>query len=108
MSSVLDPGVLANETGTPVTRRRFAAARHPLVRVRRLLLSIPLLLLVSMLVFVLMSIVPGDVTYQLLGPEATAQQRAELFAELGLTSPFPCSTWIGSATRCTATSARRS
>lgn len=53
----------------------------------RLLLAIPVLVLVSMLSFVLVSLVPGSAAQQILGPAATQEQIADLNAELGLDRP---------------------
>src|SRR5439155_17671894 len=72
----------ADEAGLPLPGHRFgdrlrrlrrpAVLRHPiaLVVTRRLVLSIPLLFIVSVLVFVLMSIVPGNVVQAILGAQA--------------------------------------
>ncbi|MEM9417287.1 MAG: ABC transporter permease [Bacteroidota bacterium] len=51
---------------------------------RRLLYAIPILIGVTLLIFLLFNVVAGDPTIVLLGKYATAQQMAELRHELGL------------------------
>ena len=51
---------------------------------RRTLYTIPILLGVMLIIFVLFNMVGGDPTYQMLGKHATASQIAELRQELGL------------------------
>jgi len=54
---------------------------------RRLLWTLPTLLLVGLLVFVLMRLVPGDPALLILGDGATAEQLAALRADYGLDKP---------------------
>ena len=56
--------------------------------VKRLLQMIPILLVVAILIFTLMSLVPGDPVQIMLGDNATAEQIAETRANLGLDKPF--------------------
>jgi peptide/nickel transport system permease protein len=56
---------------------------------KRLLLLIPVLLGVSLVVFGVMSLVPGDPALAILGPYATPERLAELRAELGLDRSWP-------------------
>jgi len=56
--------------------------------VRRLLLSIPLLLAVTAITFVLASLIPGDPARSLLGPSATPQQYEALRQALHLNEPI--------------------
>lgn len=56
--------------------------------VRRSLYTIPLILGVSLLVFVLFNVVGGDPTYTMLGKHATAEQLKELRHELGFDLPL--------------------
>jgi peptide/nickel transport system permease protein len=56
--------------------------------VRRLLISLPLLFVVSVLTFVLASLVPGDPAAALLGVNATPEQFAALRAALHLNQPL--------------------
>src|SRR4051812_14399864 len=69
--------------------------------VRRLFLLIPTLLGVSILVFGLMRLLPGDVVQVLIGPElnVTAEQRATLYRMLGLDAPLHIqfARWLGGA-----------
>ncbi len=64
---------------------------------RRLLAVIPVLFGVSVLVFLMMAILPGDPAQAILGPYATPENVAELRDELDLDSPLPVQfvTWIG-------------
>lgn len=55
---------------------------------RRLGLLMPTLLLVSVLLFVLIEVVPGDVGRTILGPYATPEQVARLKRELGYDRPL--------------------
>lgn len=102
MGSALNPGaVVRPRQGSGSTRRGSWLVHHPLSRIvlRRLLLSIPLLVAVSAMVFLLTSIVPGDPSQQVLGPNATLEQRAELRHELGLDRPVfeQYREWVGGA-----------
>lgn len=56
--------------------------------IRRLLYAIPILIGVTLLIFLLFNVVAGDPTAVLLGKYATAQQMAELRHELGLDKPL--------------------
>jgi peptide/nickel transport system permease protein len=55
--------------------------------IRRLILTVPVMLVVSTSVFLLLYLTPGDPVGVILGPEATEQQKAELRARLGLDQP---------------------
>lgn len=56
---------------------------------RRLLSAIPTLLIVTLVVFALVQLLPGDPARLLLGEEATPQALAELRRSLGLDRPLP-------------------
>ncbi len=56
---------------------------------RRLWLTAVTLLLVSVVVFIVAEVMPGDVGRMILGPYATAEQIAQLNRELGLDRPIP-------------------
>lgn len=56
--------------------------------VRRLLSAIPVLFVVSVVTFLIMWIVPGDVTAEIAGTDATPQQIEELRERLGLDRPL--------------------
>lgn len=64
---------------------------------RRLVWTVPTLLLVGLLVFVLMRLVPGDPALLILGDSATADQLAALRAQFGLDRPVPVQffLWLG-------------
>jgi peptide/nickel transport system permease protein len=55
--------------------------------VRRVLYTIPILLGVALIIFILFNVVGGDPTYQMLGKHATAEQIAQLRHELGFDKP---------------------
>lgn len=55
---------------------------------RRLLMSVPTLLLVSMVVFSLLAVLPGDPVAAILGMEATPEAAAALRLKLGLDDPL--------------------
>ena len=61
---------------------------------RRVLLLLPVLLGVSLVVFAVMSLVPGDPALAILGPYATPERLAELRAALSLDQPWPMR-WLG-------------
>jgi peptide/nickel transport system permease protein len=66
----------------------------------RRLLQLPLVLLgISVVVFGLMALLPGDPALALLGPYATPERAAALRAELGLDRPLPVryATWLARA-----------
>ncbi len=60
---------------------------------RRLLISLPLLLVVSMIVFVLQSLIPGDAARQLAGIYATPDDIERVRGELGLNLPVYQQYW---------------
>jgi peptide/nickel transport system permease protein len=66
---------------------------------KRLLLTLPTLLLVSVGVFLLIRLIPGDPALVLLGVDADAASLAGLRADLGLDRPLPVQflTWLGHA-----------
>ncbi len=67
--------------------------------VHRLLLSVPLLFVVTVLSFALEQIVPGDAAQDIAGPRATPAQLEQIRTELGLTRPFwsQYGHWLGGA-----------
>lgn len=69
--------------------------------VRRILATIPVMLLVATAVFLLLKMTPGDPAGILLGPEATEERRLELREELGLNDPVitQYATWLWDAVR---------
>jgi peptide/nickel transport system permease protein len=66
---------------------------------RRLIATIPTLLIVAASVFVLMRIVPGDPALLILGDSADAAQIAALRESMGLDQPIPVQfiAWLGAA-----------
>ena len=60
---------------------------------RRLLLSVPLLFVVSILTFVMVAIVPGDPAVRILGAGHTAAEYQVLDQKLGLTAPLLVQYW---------------
>lgn len=65
--------------------------------VRRLLLAIPVILLVTVMVFSLLHLLPGDPATVILGQEATPEAVAALREELGLNKPIVVQylNWLG-------------
>lgn len=59
----------------------------------RVLLVLPVLFGVSILVFLLMHLAPGDVTSTLLGPMSSPEARAAIRETLGLDQPLPLQFW---------------
>jgi len=72
-----------------------AVARMPLLRVfvRRMLMAIPLLFVISVLSFVLVSLTPGDAAQAILGTQATQDQYEALRSSLGLDQPLFVQYW---------------
>jgi len=69
--------------------------------VRRLLQLIPVVLVVSLVLFMLLRLMPGDPTLAILGQEATEQDRAVLREDLGLDVPVwqQFTQWLGDLAR---------
>src|SRR5690606_25133773 len=65
--------------------------------VRRLLLTLPVLFGISVIVFLVISLIPGDPATAILGAYATPENVARLNAELGLDKPLPVQflIWLG-------------
>lgn len=76
-------------------RHRLGVLHVPLVRVvvRRLVMAVPLLFIVSALTFVLMSLMPGDAARRVLGPQATPETVERLRQQLGLDLPIQEQYW---------------
>ena len=73
--------------------------------IRRLLLTIPVLFAMSVFVFLIIRLVPGDPVRTMLGFRATDANVAQIREQLGLNESLVSSTCTGSAACCTATSA---
>lgn len=56
--------------------------------IRRILQMIPVLFGISVLIFVVMKLIPGDVISGILGVESTPELRAQLIAKYGLDKPY--------------------
>ena len=69
--------------------------------IRRLILTIPILLLVSIMVFSLIHLIPGDPATVILGQEATPEAKVALRHELGLDRPLVTQylSWLGHVVR---------
>ena len=65
--------------------------------IRRSLMSIVTLLLVSLIIFSMLEVLPGDVASRILGRDATAETLEQLRVELGLDRPAPVRylAWLG-------------
>lgn len=63
---------------------------------KRILAAIPILIGVSIVVFITIKIIPGDPVASLLGPTSTPAARAELISRMGLDRPLPVQyfSWI--------------
>lgn len=81
--------------GRPVAARVLAPLRHPVVAVivRRLVMAVPLLFVVSALSFALVSLTPGDAARQLLGLQASPEDYERMRQELGLDLPVYQQYW---------------
>ena len=55
---------------------------------RRLLYLLPVLLAVTLLTFLIASLLPGDLAYAILGDQATPEKVAALRAQMGLDLPI--------------------
>ena len=70
---------------------------------RRVLQLIPVVLGITILVFFLLHLVPGDPARQILGQHYTPKAAAEIHHKLGLDQPLWTHSW-GSVTRSTSSS----
>lgn len=68
---------------------------------RRLVLTVPIVLIVGTVTFALVHLTPGDPAAIMLGPEATPEEIADLRDRLGLDEPLPTQylAWIGDVIR---------
>jgi peptide/nickel transport system permease protein len=64
---------------------------------RRLLYLVPVLVAVSLLTFLIASLLPGDLAYVILGDQATPEKVAALRHDMGLDQPIWCRfvSWLG-------------
>ncbi len=60
---------------------------------RRVLHLIPVVIFISILIFTIIKLTPGDPVGANLDPKATAEQRAAERARLGLDKPIPVQYW---------------
>lgn len=69
--------------------------------IRRILQIIPVLFGISVLIFTVMKLIPGDVISGMLGVEATPELRAQLIAKFGLDKPYIVQylNWMGGVLR---------
>lgn len=69
--------------------------------IKRLLSTLPTLLVVTVIVFAIVRVLPGNPARLLLGEEATPQLVAELTHEMGLDRPLPVqyASWLGGVLR---------
>jgi len=65
--------------------------------IRRLLLTLPILFIVSVLCFSLINLIPGDPATVILGPEAPEQAKEQMRERLGLDEPIVVQyvDWLG-------------
>ncbi len=73
----------------PVPRVLPAVLGSPSLRLvgKRLLMAVPIILGVSILTFLVINLIPGNAAQQLLGPEATPDQIAQMEHQMGLDRP---------------------
>jgi peptide/nickel transport system permease protein len=78
-----------------LSRGLGTVATSPSLRLagRRLLIAVPVLWGVSLLTFVVMSVLPGNAAQQMLGVQATPAQVHQLELQLGLNEPAPVRYW---------------
>ncbi|MFD2416024.1 ABC transporter permease [Amycolatopsis pigmentata] len=64
---------------------------------RRMLMAVPILIGVSLVIFVTIKIIPGDPVASMLGPTGSPEAHAALTARLGLDKPLPVQyvSWLG-------------
>lgn len=69
--------------------------------VRRLLLTVPILFIVSVICFSMINLIPGDPATVILGPEATEQAKEQMRERLNLNEPVPVQylDWLGGVFR---------
>ncbi len=69
--------------------------------VRRLLLTLPILFIVSVICFSMINLIPGDPATVILGPEATEQAKEQMRDRLNLNEPIPVQylDWLGGVLR---------
>jgi peptide/nickel transport system permease protein len=69
--------------------------------VRRLLLTLPILFIVSVVCFSLINLIPGDPATVILGPEASEQAKEQMRERLGLNKPIVVQyvDWLGGVLR---------
>ena len=72
---------------------------------QRLLYLLPVLFAVTLLTFLIASLLPGDLAYAMLGDQATPEKVAALRAEMDSTCRSGSATGTGCGACCTATSA---
>lgn len=67
--------------------------------VLRVLIALPILLGVSVVVFLMLAMIPGNAVDAILGASATPEARAELMARMGLDEPLPVQyvVWLSNA-----------
>jgi peptide/nickel transport system permease protein len=104
--SLMEQNTAVLPSPRPMPRSRLVAlarhlARGPLVAViaRRIALVVPLLVVVSLMSFLLLSLTPGNSALQILGNQATPARVAALEQQLGLNQPLPVqyARWVGHA-----------
>ena len=69
--------------------------------VRRLLLTLPILFIVSVICFSMINLIPGDPATVILGPEASQQAKEQMRNRLNLNEPIPVQylDWLGGVLR---------
>jgi peptide/nickel transport system permease protein len=93
--SVLEPGPAFDYADAAAVGRSRLAARHPVLwfTVRRVAAGVVTLFIVSILIFIGTSLLPGNAARAILGQRATPQSVAALEQQLGLNKPATEQYW---------------
>ncbi|MGY6502446.1 MAG: ABC transporter permease [Acidimicrobiales bacterium] len=69
------------------------------IAARRLLMAIPILFGVTVIIFLLMTVLPGDPAASFLSEDASVEEREQIRSDLGLNDPLPVRyvAWLGDA-----------
>ena len=73
-----------------MSKKQRALLKYAVIRI---IMIIPLLFFITLIVFVMLSLAPGDPAVLMLGPESTVERVEELREELGLNNPVLTQYW---------------
>ncbi len=80
--------ICKERSGWPLSPGRLKSAVLKYIG-KRLLMLIPVMLGVTLIIFVMLALTPGDPAAQILGADATQEQIEELREDMGLNDPLP-------------------